>query len=307
MITSSASVVFEAAKEKEATIYDPTVDDLVTPNRFRVLKEGDNLLNGKWANQVEHDGGQVRTKKGYKPMWKNAWGVKRQEPWYHIEELVLTHNPEFLCIAEPLIKPPNALPPVLTRLGFSANFLHNNTTHRQITVKVKNSLMTFVHASSSYGIRREFWQELSLLGQSDHTWAVIGDFNIVTSVAERKRGGTPCLAAMDDFNHFIHSNALIDSTTLGFKYSWCNKRWGSKRMLQGWLQGNVGWRSRILKRKISYHSPIVGWNTRIPKPHNIPFQFQKAWIHHDTLKDMVEANWNEPLYDVPIGKVVKNT
>ncbi|KAF9624258.1 hypothetical protein IFM89_009166 [Coptis chinensis] len=74
---------------------------------------------------------------------------------------------------------------------------------------------------------------------------------------------------------------------------------------QVWLQGNVRWRSKILKRKISYHSPIVGWNTLIPKPDNIPFWFLKAWIHHDTLKDVVEANWNEPLYDVPIRKVVK--
>ncbi|KAF9624259.1 hypothetical protein IFM89_009167 [Coptis chinensis] len=235
MITSSALAVFEAAKEKEATIYDPVVDDLVTPNRFRVLEEADNLLNGKWADQVEHDRGQVITKKGYKPMW--------QEPWYHIEELVLTHNPEFLCIVEPLIKPPNALLPVLSRHSFSANILHNNTPHKvgnlwifwkdgltptlvslsqqQITIKVKNSLMTFVHASSSYGIRRELWQELSLLSQSNQAWAVIGDFNIITSVAEKKKkgGGTPCLVAMDDFNHFIHSNALIDSTTLGFKYS----------------------------------------------------------------------------------------
>ncbi|KAF9593955.1 hypothetical protein IFM89_026215 [Coptis chinensis] len=179
-----------------------------------------------------------------------------------------------------------------------------------------NFLLTFVHASSSYGIRRQLWQELSLLGTSGQAWAVIGDFNIVTSIAERKGGGTPCISAMDDFNHFIHLNALIDSTTSGFKYSWCNKRWGSKHMLQkidrmlvnqDWLKGNVGWRSKILKRKLSDHSPIVGWNTCIPKPHNIPFQFRKAWLSHDTLREVVADSWNEPLYDVPIRKVVKKT
>ncbi|KAF9596125.1 hypothetical protein IFM89_007178 [Coptis chinensis] len=91
-------------------------------------------------------------------LYWNARGVKRQKPWYHIEELVLSHNPDFLCIAEPLIKPPNVLPPLLSKHGFSANFLHNNTPNRKLT----------------------------LLGQSGQAWAVIGDSNIVTSISERK-------------------------------------------------------------------------------------------------------------------------
>ncbi|KAF9624674.1 hypothetical protein IFM89_012945 [Coptis chinensis] len=70
-----------------------------------------------------------------------------------------------------------------------------------------------------------------------------------------------------------------------------------------WEESNAGWRSKILIRKLSDHNPIVRWNTRIPKPHNIPFHFRKAWIYHESLKDVVEACWNEPLYDVPIRKV----
>ncbi|KAF9623389.1 hypothetical protein IFM89_001309 [Coptis chinensis] len=170
--------------------------------------------------------------------------------------------------SEPLIKPPNVLPPVLSKHGFSAIFLHNNTLNRvgnillfwregmsptlvslseqQITAQVENYLISFVHASCSYCVRRQLWQELTMLGQSGQAWAVIGDFNIVTSFAERKGGGTPCISAMDDFNFFIHSNALIDSTTSG-----------------------------------------------------------KAWISNNTLREVVAASWEEPLFDVPIRKVVK--
>ncbi|KAF9619474.1 hypothetical protein IFM89_007222 [Coptis chinensis] len=146
---------------------------------------------------------------------------------------------------------------------------------QQITIQVENYLMSFVHANCFYGVRRQLWQELTMLGQSGQAWAVIGDFNIVTSFAERKGGGTPCISAMDNFNLFIHLNALIDSTTSGFRFSWCNKRWGSKRILQkidrmlvnqAWMQGSVGWRSKILK---------------------------------------LVASWEEPLFDVPIKKVVK--
>ncbi|KAF9624853.1 hypothetical protein IFM89_015407 [Coptis chinensis] len=188
-------------------------------------------------------------------------------------------------------------------------------SEQQITIQVENYLMSFVHASCSYGVRRQLWLELTMLGpQSGQAWAIIGDFNIVTSFAEKKGGGTLCISAMDGFNLFIHSNALIDSTTSGFKFSWCNKRWGSKRMLQkidrmlvnqAWMQGSAGWRSKILKHKSSDHSPIVGWNTRIPKPHSIHFRFRKAWISNDTLREVVAASWEQPLFDVPIRKVVK--
>ncbi|KAF9625926.1 hypothetical protein IFM89_027794 [Coptis chinensis] len=52
---------------------------------------------------------------------------------------------------------------------------------------------------------------------------------------------------MSDFNSFIHSNAVIDSTTMGFKYSRCNKRMGHRRMYQKinrmlvnqWVYGNT--------------------------------------------------------------------
>ncbi|KAF9595573.1 hypothetical protein IFM89_001045 [Coptis chinensis] len=198
-----------------------------------------------------------------------------------------THNPDVICIAEPLIKPPTLLPPVICGHGFLANFLHNDIphkvgniwvfwreglavslvslSHQQITVRVNSFLMSFVHASSSYGLRRELWQDLSQLRTNNEAWAVIGDFNIVSSVVERKGGCRPCLTAMNEFNSFIHSNALINSTTLGYKFSWCNKRWGSRRMLQKldrmlvnqeWQQGNVGWRSKILTQKLD-HNPIV--------------------------------------------------
>ncbi|KAF9600727.1 hypothetical protein IFM89_011414 [Coptis chinensis] len=185
---------------------------------------------------------------------------------------------------------------------------------QHITVKSGNLFLSFVHANSAYGIRRALWSELSQLGLVVEPWAVVGDFNIVYEISERKGRGTPCLAAISDFNSFIYSNALIDSTNMGFKYSWCNKRMGHRRMYQkidrmlvnqGWIDVRAGWRSRILKRRHSDHCPIVGWNTKIPKPSNIPFRFKQAWVHHENLREVVERSWKEPLHDAPIRKVVK--
>ncbi|KAF9610053.1 hypothetical protein IFM89_019893 [Coptis chinensis] len=231
--------------------------------------------------------------------------MKRQGPWHFIEELVLEHNPCFLCIAEPLIKPPTVLPPLFSRLGFSARFLHNDTpprvgnlwlfwkdeltvdlvdvSHQQITVKVGNFLLSFVHASSSYDTRRGLWQELGSLGNTVDAWAVVGDFNIVSSVIERRGGRSPCITAMNEFNSFIHSNALIDSTTYGFNYSWCNKRWGIKecyvkidRMLvnQKWIEVSTGWRSKILKSLSCRTTTDCGLELA-SQAEKYPFRFRK--------------------------------
>ncbi|KAF9599025.1 hypothetical protein IFM89_033370 [Coptis chinensis] len=150
---------------------------------------------------------------------------------------------------------------------------------------------------SAYVQRRALWDELSQLGLNAEAWAVAGDFNVVTSNEERKGGRLPCQTAVNKFVEFINGNALIDTTSLGFKFSWSNKRHGDKRMVQKidrilvnqkWIDAATGWRSKILQRRISDHSPIVGWFTAIPKPHNIPFRFKKHWIKHESLKEVIK-------------------
>ncbi|KAF9606441.1 hypothetical protein IFM89_025150 [Coptis chinensis] len=121
---------------------------------------------------------------------------------------------------------------------------------------------------SAYVQRRALWDELSQLGLNVEAWAVAGDFNVVTSNKERKGGRLPCQIAK-------------------------------------WIDAATGWRSKILQRRISDHSPIVGWFTAIPKPHNIPFKFKKHWIKHESLKEVVKQSWEERLEDAPIKKVMK--
>ncbi|KAF9610305.1 hypothetical protein IFM89_021975 [Coptis chinensis] len=160
---------------------------------------------------------------------------------------------------------------------------------------------------------KALWDEF-VLGLNAEAWAVAGDFNVVTSNEERKGGRFPCQTAVNEFVEFINGNALIDTRSLGFKFSWSNKRHGDKRMVQKidcilvnqkWIDATTEWRSKILQRRISDHSPIVGWFTAIPKPHNIPFRFKKHWIKHESLKEVVKQSWEERLEDVPIRKVMK--
>ncbi|KAF9624392.1 hypothetical protein IFM89_010780 [Coptis chinensis] len=167
---------------------------------------------------------------------------------------------------------------------------------------------------SPYVQIRVLWEELSLLGLTTEAWVMGGDFNAVTSTAERKWGRLPYRTAGNEFVNFINANALLDSTNLGFNFSWSNRRHGNSRMLQKldrilvnkkWLDAATGWRSRILQRRFYDHSPIIGWFTSIPKPHNIPFRFKTHWIKHESLKVLVKKSWDEPLEDIPIRKTMK--
>ncbi|KAF9601708.1 hypothetical protein IFM89_022237 [Coptis chinensis] len=105
-------------------------------------------------------------------------------------------------------------------------------SHQQITIKTGDLLISLVHARSPYVQRRALWEELSQLGLNAEAWAVAGDFNVVTSNVERKGGRLPCQTAVNEFVEFINGNALMDTTSLGFQFSWSNKRRGDRRMVQ---------------------------------------------------------------------------
>ncbi|KAF9600832.1 hypothetical protein IFM89_013067 [Coptis chinensis] len=145
---------------------------------------------------------------------------------------------------------------------------------------------------------KALWDEVvANLGLNVEAWAWQGTLMWLIRMKKKKRGRLPCQIAVNEFVEFINGNALIDTTSLGFKFSWSNKRHGDKRMVQKidrilvnqkWIDAATGWRSKILQWRISDHSPIVGWFTAIPKPHNIPFRFKKHWIKHESLKEVAK-------------------
>ncbi|KAF9617976.1 hypothetical protein IFM89_039269 [Coptis chinensis] len=117
-----------------------------------------------------------------------------------------------------------------------------------ITIQFDKFTVSTVHASTSYVIRRALWHDLTGIGSNVDVWMVIGDFNCITQASERKGGGLPCQRAVNEFVDFMNTNCLLDSTTLGHKYSWSNRRFGHKRMVQKidralvnslWIDANV--------------------------------------------------------------------
>ncbi|KAL5716607.1 hypothetical protein ACHQM5_009747 [Ranunculus cassubicifolius] len=261
----------------------------------------------------------------------NIRGIRRTNPIPYLVALVEEFKPDVIGIAEPLINPDDNLA-VFNQIGFTGQLIHNHTDLRtgniwikvrdgldysivsldnqQISIRVQDKYISVVHASSSYIVRRDLWTQLTNNIPVNAPRVVIGDFNVVMYNSEKKGRRGVCRSAVEDFNSFIESNALLDSTNQGLRFSWCNKQRGLSRTYakldralvnKAWLDLTHCWRSKILTRKFSDHSPVIAWNDHIPKPHNIPFRFKAIWIQHEEFKEFVKKNWDQPMVSGPLS------
>ncbi|KAL5760949.1 hypothetical protein ACOSQ2_019787 [Xanthoceras sorbifolium] len=124
---------------------------------------------------------------------------------------------------------------------------------------------TVVYANPSCGIRKNLWQYLNLIrGCFVGPWVVLGDFNEITHLAEKK-GGRACFSDTG-FRDWINVNCLVDLGFVGQKFTWMTKRGVNDDI---WCRLNravcsIDWRMmfpegfvRHLPRINSDHCPIV--------------------------------------------------
>ncbi|XP_026399644.1 uncharacterized protein LOC113295530 [Papaver somniferum] len=163
-----------------------------------------------------------------------------------------------------------------------------SSTSQAITVEVGGAVITGVHAATITVNRRELWHEMEIANTLNKPWLVIGDFNTITSVDEKKGGLNPLKISMREFNDCLNNCGFIQAPKTGLEFSWCNKG-GKKRILcnfdravfnDKWLEVYPRWGYKVGVRSISDHGIIYGANVEIPKPKNIPFRALKVWQYH---------------------------
>lgn len=68
------------------------------------------------------------------------------------------------------------------------------------------------------------WEHLLHVGNGiTHPWILSGDFNTISTPAEKQGGNPPNLIGIQEFNHFILDAGLSDVGFHGSKYTWsCN-------------------------------------------------------------------------------------
>ncbi|OVA17071.1 Ribonuclease H domain [Macleaya cordata] len=105
------------------------------------------------------------------------------------------------------------------------------SSSQAISVEVGNSIITGIHAHVLTANRRALWDHLQTISMLNKPWLLIGDFNAVLRMEEKKGGLPPKSIAMTEFWDCVQSCNLIESHSTGIKYTWCNNQVGSRRIL----------------------------------------------------------------------------
>jgi hypothetical protein len=142
---------------------------------------------------------------------------------------------------------------------------------------------------------------LSNLGNSfGGVWLVLGDFNSILSSSEKSGGRDFGSTSHGNFANFVHSNALVNLSFVGNKFTWSNCRAGRDNIRERLDRGlaNQSWvhlfpNSLVnhLPATLSDHCPILvsttGCYRNIPKP----FHFEAFWTRDQSSHLVVASAW----------------
>ncbi|KAL7157223.1 hypothetical protein ABFS83_02G063300 [Erythranthe nasuta] len=135
------------------------------------------------------------------------------------------------------------------------------------------------------------WDQLTTISNSfSGAWLVIGDFNSITSQAEKRGGNSFASSSRHTLLTDLKSLGLIDLGYHGSSFTWSNKRNGKANIQQRNDRGvaNDLWCTDFP------HSSIL--NLPAIVDHNIgakPFRFEAMWLQDATCFDTVRGAWNK--------------
>ncbi|KAM0019273.1 putative Endonuclease/exonuclease/phosphatase superfamily [Helianthus debilis subsp. tardiflorus] len=150
-----------------------------------------------------------------------------------------------------------------------------------------------VYAPQNTSAKLALWNEiLAILEGLDGKWVVVGDFNAVRNLAERKNSGFKVSCA-NNFNAFINQANLLEYDMKGFNFT-CARDNGKKlskldrffvcpEFFNKWSSASL----RALPFPYSDHCPLileVGDKNFVPKP----FRLFDVWLDKEGFSDAVE-------------------
>ncbi|WJX75538.1 hypothetical protein P8452_59063 [Trifolium repens] len=164
---------------------------------------------------------------------------------------------------------------------------------------------TAVYASPREELRKEMWLKLHRISQSiSEGWMIAGDFNDITSQAEKQGGAPVSLRRCNNFLDNINDCKLIDLGAVGSKFTWRGPLViGHERIFERLdrAMSNDEWRLmfpeaivKVLPRiEFSDHHPIIIMLQGIPPlMQRSKFRFEKAWMYHPNYDEFIKQQWN---------------
>ncbi|XP_019166699.1 PREDICTED: uncharacterized protein LOC109162453 [Ipomoea nil] len=181
-----------------------------------------------------------------------------------------------------------------------------------VTIKIesaeweKEAYVSFVYASCNVRERRELWDCLENLAKGEigqNSWAVMGDFNCILRV-EEKKGGTPYrIAKSKEFQECIDRAMLSEVAYYGGTYTWWNGREGDQAVWKQldrclvnnkWEDGRKTY-TQYLSKAYSDHSPMVVNMEAQIKMGRKPFIFLNVWSDHEQFMAVVKGVWSQEI------------
>ncbi|XP_057789598.1 uncharacterized protein LOC131006455 [Salvia miltiorrhiza] len=158
--------------------------------------------------------------------------------------------------------------------------------------------VAIVHGSNDYIQRRHLWRDI--LGLDTGPTIVAGDFNAVKGAHERSSDCLPNAASCQDFCEFIAMSRLIESPSMGLKFTWSGRKFMPSHvesLLDRVLYSKdfaYLWNSiytQNLPRLTSDHSPIVLRCVNNQQGGPRFFKFLHMWTMHSSFQDFVRSSW----------------
>ncbi|XP_026420029.1 uncharacterized protein LOC113316010 [Papaver somniferum] len=153
-------------------------------------------------------------------------------------------------------------------------------TRLEITIAVGGTLITGVHAAYLTINRRELWKDMEEINVLNKPWLVLGDFNVVTCLEEKRGGLKPLRISISGKKRIVCN---LDREVFNYK----------------WLEIYPSWGYKVGARGISDRGVLYGANVVLPKPKNVPFRALKVWKNHPSFKKIVIDSWNSDIIGNP--------
>ncbi|XP_019450653.1 PREDICTED: uncharacterized protein LOC109352923 [Lupinus angustifolius] len=207
-----------------------------------------------------------------------------------LKEICSTHKPDVVFISEPMIQVNKIKPLFWSNLSMKF-FIANDKAP----------------LPSIWGICKKEVHQIFL--NFPGPWCCIGDFNAVLGSNECRGAHLPKKTSSNEFKAFSDSANLTHIVTRGAEFTWSNRRRGSahteKRLDRAlcnddWLSEWSSITCCTLPRSNSDHHPLLLCASGTIKVRQPNFKFQKMWLLHHGLRDIIKSNWDTRVVGCPM-------
>lgn len=166
--------------------------------------------------------------------------------------------------------------------------------------------VTFVYASCDGIERRRLWDHLVYLVQLKFQgpWCVVGDFNTMLSVSEKKGGRFLRPLYMEDFKDCLSTCKLFDAGFVGSSFTWRNKQ-GDNRILAKLDKCLLSDHYQYVRVKVSHlsransdYAPLLVSISKQDDSGTHPFKFLNVWLEDEACIRVIKQSWEQPVMDV---------